>query len=98
MHKETTKESVASASRLKKLMEQSLAVMREGKAAAAATQTKTGTLSRRALPLHMNAAYLQNGALVDAADALAALWKISKPANHRRRPSFQSHPRTVSCN
>jgi hypothetical protein len=76
-----------SKNRLKNVLEQSLAVMCDA-GSAAGDKVKIGSPQRSSLPLHMDAAYLQKGAMADAAKALATLWKISKPTGRsgERRP------------
>jgi hypothetical protein len=64
-------EKSGSTTHLKDVFDQSLAVLCEG--------ASSGRVRRSCLPLHIDAANLQKRALSDAADALAALWKISKP-------------------
>jgi hypothetical protein len=63
---------------LKDMFDQSLAILCEGAGSV--------RIRRSFLPLHIDAANLQKRALSDAADALAALWKISKA----RSPKLQS--------
>jgi hypothetical protein len=58
-----------SASQLKNIFDQSLAILCEGAGSV--------RVRRSSLPLHIDDASLQKRALRDAADALAALWKIS---------------------
>lgn len=69
-------EKSGSMTHLTDIFDQSLAVL-EGDSSA--------RLRRSCLPLHIDAAKLQERALSDAADALAALWKISKT----RSPKLQ---------
>ena len=67
----TANEQSGSSNRLKNIFDQSLAILCEGDG---------GPLVRRSsIPLHIDAMSLQKRALSDAANALAALWKISKP-------------------
>lgn len=63
---------------LKNVVEQSLDVLCEGKDFIRAN-SQTGLFHRSSLPLHLDGANLKKRALSDAAKALAALWKISKP-------------------
>jgi hypothetical protein len=72
------KEKPDSKNRLKSVVEESLAVLCEDKDSAR-TESQTARSSRRSLPLHIDPANLQQRALVNAAEALAALWKISGP-------------------
>jgi hypothetical protein len=74
----TLNEKSGSTTHLKAIFDQSLAVLCEGAGSV--------RIRRSCLPLHIDAANLQKRALSDAADALAALWKISKA----RSPKLQS--------
>jgi hypothetical protein len=74
----TSNEQSDSTNYLKSIFEQSLAVLSEDKDSGK-TDTQTGHLRRRSLPLHLEAVSLHKRALVDAAKALKTLWKISKP-------------------
>ena len=67
----TVNEQSGSANRLKNIFDRSLAILCEG--------TGAPPLRRSSIPLHIDAVSLQKRALSDAANALAALWKISKP-------------------
>ena len=58
---------------LKNQIEESVALLCEGQKAAA---TPAEPIRRRSLPIHIDTAYLQKGAIVDAAKALAELWKV----------------------
>jgi hypothetical protein len=71
-------EKPISANHLKNVFDQSLAILCEG-----ATSAR---VRRSSLPLHIDAANLQKRALSDAANALAALWKISE----NKCPKLQS--------
>lgn len=73
----TLTEKSGSTTHLKDIFDQSLAIL-EGASSA--------RVRRSCLPLHIDAANLQKRALSDAADALAALWKISTT----RSPKLQS--------
>jgi hypothetical protein len=73
---------------LKDVIEQSLAVLGDGQRSAG-TQPQAQTSLRSALPLHVDPANLQKRALTDAATALAALWKISKPRRVKIPPRVQ---------
>ncbi len=64
-------EQSGSAHRLKNIFDRSLAILSEGAGAP--------PVRRSSIPLHIDAISLQKRALSDAANALAALWKISKP-------------------
>lgn len=74
----TSIEKSGSANRLKNIFDQSLAVLCGG---ASSVQP-----CRSSLPLRMDAVNLQKRALSDAANALAALWKVSEI----KSPKFQS--------
>lgn len=74
----TPNEKSGSTTHLKDIFDQSLALLCEG--------ASSRRVRRSSLPLHIDAASLQKRALSDAADALAALWKISKT----RPPKLQS--------
>jgi hypothetical protein len=65
-----------SATALKNIFDQSLAVLAEGKVVLT-KDTRIGRACRDSTPLHINTAELQKRALEDAARALASLWKIS---------------------
>ena len=67
---------------LKNRVEQSVALLCEEKVAAENRPIASRPIASRrsALPIHMDTAYLQKGALVDAANALAALWKVPSRA------------------
>lgn len=60
-------------SQLKNQVEQSVALLCEPRDSGSAL---AGAAPRRSLPIHIDSAYLQEGALVDAAKALAKLWKV----------------------
>ena len=74
------KEKSDSTIQLKKVVEQSLAMLGES------NDTPRTEICRRSLPLYVDAANRQKVALVSAAKALAALWKISDPRPARRPP------------
>jgi hypothetical protein len=76
----TVNENSGSANHLKNIFDQSLAILRDGASSARSR--------RRSLPLHIDAVSLQKRALGDAADALAALWKVSAP----RSPKLPGSP------
>jgi hypothetical protein len=71
----TVNEQPGSANRLKNIFDESLAILCEGGGAP--------TVRRSSIPLHIDAISLQKRALSDAASALAALWKISKPTSSK---------------
>ena len=79
----TLNEKPGSTTHLKDIFDQSLAILCEGASSA--------RVRRSYLPLHIDTANLQKRALSDAADALAALWKISKT----RSPKLQN--RAIQC-
>jgi hypothetical protein len=81
-------EPVDSNNHLKDVVEQSLAVLGDGQRCAG-TKPQAQTSLRSALPLHVDRANLQKRALTDAATALAALWKISKPRRVKLPPRVQ---------
>jgi hypothetical protein len=66
-----------SATHLKKIFDQSLAVLCGGK--------ESVPLRRNSLPLHIDSVSLQKRALTDAANALTSLWKISDSASPKLR-------------
>ena len=68
-----------STTRLKNIVEQSIAVLCDSDDSARA-DARREPISRRSLPLHIDAANLQKRALSDAAKALSVLWKITKAA------------------
>jgi hypothetical protein len=68
-HATTLADQSGSANQLKNIFDQSLAILCEG--------ANSVRVRRSSLPLHIDAVNLQKRALSDAADALAALWKIS---------------------
>jgi hypothetical protein len=70
-------EQPGSTTRLKKIFDQSLAVLCNDK--------EKMPLRRSSLPLHIDGVNLQKRALSDAANALAALWKISDPSSPKLR-------------
>jgi hypothetical protein len=70
----TSNQNIESAMNLRNRIEQSVALLCERDEAK--TQPPAGSSDRRSLPIHIDTAYLQKGALVDAAKALAALWKV----------------------
>jgi hypothetical protein len=59
---------------LKERIEQSVALLCEGEG------LQSGPSGRSSLPIHIDTAYLQKGAIVDAAKALAALWRVPSRA------------------
>lgn len=81
-------EPVDSNDHLKDVVEQSLAVLGDGQRSGG-TKPQAHTSLRSALPLHVDRANLQKRALTDAATALAALWKISKPRRVKLPPRVQ---------
>ncbi len=70
----TTSNQNIESTTLRNRIEQSVALLCERDDAK--TQPPTGSSDRHSLPIHIDTAYLQKGALVDAAKALAALWKV----------------------
>jgi hypothetical protein len=74
----TVKEESGSANHLKNIFDQSLAILCEDADAV--------RVRRSSLPLHIDAVNLQKRALSDAANALAALWRISE----NKSPKLQS--------
>lgn len=86
--------SCDSTNHLKDVVEQSLAVLREGKDSVKAV-FETGPPRRRSLPLHVDAANLQKRALSDAARALAELWKLSKPRSAKLTKGAMPNNRQV---
>jgi hypothetical protein len=81
----TESEKSGSASHLKNIFDQSLAVLCDGNGK---SNGKSSVPSHRSsLPLHLDAVNLQKLALTNAANALAALWKVSdrKPAKLQSR-------------
>ena len=73
-------------SNLKNQVEQSVALLCEGQDSAPAP---AGRAQRSSLPIHIDVAYLQKGALVDAAKALATLWKVpSRTKAPSRAPQY----------
>jgi len=79
-----------STNQLKSIVKESLAVLCGSKDSprtnSEGTETQTGSPRPRSLPLHVDAVNLRKGALVNAAKALAVLWKVSEPG----RPKLQS--------
>jgi hypothetical protein len=65
----TVNENSGSAIHLKNIFDHSLAILCDG--------ASSVRVRRSLLPLHIDAVSLQKRALSDAANALAALWKIS---------------------
>jgi hypothetical protein len=63
-----------STNQLKDKVEQSVALLCETEG------NQSGASGRSSLPIHIDTAYLQKGAIVDAAKALAALWKVPSRA------------------
>ena len=63
-----------STDQLKDRVEQSVALLCESGG------LHSGTSCRSSLPIHVDTAYLQKGAIVDAAKALAALWNVPSRA------------------
>ena len=78
-----------SATHLKNVFEQSLAVLSEqgDTPSNAATDSRQGKIRvrPRSLPLHTDAVSLQKRALDNAVNALATLWKIPGPARVKSR-------------
>jgi hypothetical protein len=65
---------------LKNRVEQSVALLCKAQDATVTNARAAGSPDRRSVPIHVDASYLQKGALVDAAAALAALWKVPSRA------------------
>jgi hypothetical protein len=65
---------------LKNRVEQSVALLCEAQASTGTNARAAGSPGRRSVPIHVDTSYLQKGALVDAANALAALWKVPSRA------------------
>ena len=78
---------------LKNIFEQSLAVLCEDKNSAAA-ETHLRRLRHGSLPLHIDAINLQKRALIEAAQALAALWKISERSQSKLPSSALKYRRS----
>ncbi|MGA9899188.1 MAG: hypothetical protein WBQ09_13890 [Terriglobales bacterium] len=74
-------EKAGSTIQLKKVIEQSLAILGEN------NDTPRPVICLRSLPLYVNPANRQKVALLSAAKALASLWEVSKPKPARRPPS-----------
>jgi len=70
-------EQFDSTSYLRNQVEQSVALLCECQDSGSG---QAGPAQRSSLPIHIDSAYLQKGALVDAAKALAALWKVPSRA------------------
>ncbi len=70
-----------SATHMKSVVEQCLAVLGEDKDSP--TQSQKWRLRCGCLPLHIDPVNLQKRALSEAAKALATLWKISQPRSAR---------------
>ena len=81
VNKVIMKQNSGSASQLKNVVEQSLALLCEGN-----DEPKTKT-RRRFLPLYVDPANRQKVALVSAAGALKSLWKIKPPRRDPRPPN-----------
>jgi hypothetical protein len=85
----TLTEPSESISHLKRVFEQSLAVLGDSPGSKAG-EAQTSRSSLRSMPLHIDAATLQKRAIANAAQALTALWKISPRAKSRTRVAQQS--------
>jgi hypothetical protein len=81
----TPNDKSGSADHLKKVFDQSLAILSEG---AGSVQVR-----RRSVPLHIDAVSLQKRALSDAANALATLWKISQPKSPKLQTGIVQYSR-----
>jgi hypothetical protein len=68
------------------VFEQSLELLCEEREGTAVVKAQKPIFRRSALPLHIDPANLQKRALDEAARALTALWKISKPERHKLPP------------
>ena len=75
-----TKNNNESPVHLKNRVEQSVALLCEAQDSTGTHAHAAGSRGRRSVPIHVDASYLQQGALVDAANALAALWKVPSRA------------------
>lgn len=84
-----TKQAFGTANHLQDIFDQSLAVLCQDKdhlgkdrleKDSTRIRTQTRTVLAGSLPIHIDAVNLQKRALSNAAQALAALWKISSPA------------------
>lgn len=86
------RETTDSRKRLKRIVDQSLAVLCE-RSDAANKDPQRQLSGRRFFPLHVDPACIQKTALANAVTALAALWKIpasSRPKTHDVPRSRQS--------
>jgi hypothetical protein len=81
----TGSSNTGSANYLKKVFDQSLAILSEG---AGSVQAR-----RRSVPLRIDAVNLQKRALSDAANALASLWKISQPKSPKLHTGIVQYSR-----
>ena len=88
-------EQLDSKSHLKNVVDQSLAVLGADKNSAV-VKPQGHELLRSALPLHVDPANLQKRALSDAATALAALWKVSKPRRTRMPARVVQYSRSTT--
>jgi hypothetical protein len=79
------KEQSGSPSQLKNVFDQSLAILCEG--------AGSKRVRRSSLPLHIDAVSLQKRALSDAANALAALWKIPNNRSTKLHSSAMQYSR-----
>jgi hypothetical protein len=75
-----TKNNNESPVHLKNRVEQSVALLCKAQDATVTNAHAAGSPDRRSVPIHIDASYLQKGALVDAATALATLWKVPSRA------------------
>ena len=75
-----TKNNDESPAHLKNRVEQSVALLCKTRDTTVTNARAAGSPDRRSVPIHVDASYLQKGALVDAATALAALWKVPSRA------------------
>jgi hypothetical protein len=87
----TTNEAVMNANpestrHLINVFEQSLELLGEDKKGTVPIKAQNPIFRRSALPLHIDPANLQKRAIDEAARALTALWKISKPERHKLPP------------
>ena len=85
----TLAEPSESTSHLKRVFEQSLALLGDSRGSKAG-ETEASRSRLRSMPLHIDAASLQKRAIANAAQALTALWKISPRAKSRSRVTQQS--------
>lgn len=81
MSQQALTQNPESASHLKDVFEQSLAML--GEKNSGVERNKPIRQRRSAVPIHIDAACLQKRALEDAAKALASLWNVTTPGQTR---------------